>query len=179
MKRRMIRHSGSFICHAGLRPASPKLQRGESGIFKIPGPSFAQAMAGRQARDDKFSPSRILRGDRFRQNLLYGLILGIAIGIAVMVFRMGVKDVQAAWSSAHIQWMKRQQLKVVNSSAGTLHQNAPIAITIDTKTLSDQHVIKSDCSDLRVTYQPDEQTSTDLTRHLVYPGNTTCSTSTA
>jgi len=127
----------------------------------------------------RLSPTISLRKLRFRQNLLYGLILGIAVGIAVMVFRMGVKDVQAVWSPAHIQWMKRQQLKVVNSSTATLHQNTPIAITVDTKTLSDQHVIKSDCSDLRVTYQPDEQTSTDLTRHLVYPGNTTCSTSTA
>jgi len=44
------------------------------------------------------SPSLVLRKALFHTNFTYGIILGVAVGIAFMVFKIGVKDVQAIWS---------------------------------------------------------------------------------
>ncbi len=85
------------------------------------------------------------------------------------------------WTGGGGAWQARKQLTVTNHSAATLSANTTIAITIDTATLVAQNKLKSNCADLRVVYQPSSSTTTELTRHLVFPttasGAGTCSTS--
>ncbi|KKT37864.1 MAG: hypothetical protein UW22_C0017G0017 [Candidatus Gottesmanbacteria bacterium GW2011_GWB1_44_11c] len=125
-------------------------------------------------RSSPLSPSRVLQKDRFREYFRYGVILGIAVGIAILVFKTGIKDVQAIWSPTLGAWAYRQQLNIVNSSSVSLSANTTIAVSIDTKALINAGKLKSDCSDLRIAYQPSDSSNTVLTHHPVYPAAGTC-----
>ncbi|EKD99698.1 MAG: laminin G sub protein, partial [uncultured bacterium] len=113
------------------------------------------------------------------------VLLPFSIGMLVILIPIAIytvakpSKVQAQWWDQGGSYIKRQQLNVVNSSAATLHANTTIAVTVNTKALVDQHLLQADCDDLRVLYQPNNATSTELTRHLVYPGGGTCASSTA
>jgi len=108
---------------------------------------------------------------------LIGCVL-ILIPVVIALFRHP-SPTQAIWAPTLGTWSQRRQLNVVNSSSATLHANTTIAVTVDTKSLIGQGKLKSDCSDLRVVYQPSDTTNTELTRHLVYPSGGTCGSSTA
>lgn len=83
------------------------------------------------------------------------------------------------WTSGNGNWQARKQLTVANNSSASLSSGTPIAISIDTSTLVASGKLRADCADLRILYQPSSTTTTELTRHLVFPGTTTCATSTA
>jgi len=86
---------------------------------------------------------------------------------------------EAAWSSNMEAWGKRQLLNVVNNSGDTLATGTTIAVTVDTQSLANAHLVQSDCDDLRVLYQPTSTTWTEISRSLVYPGGLSCASSTA
>lgn len=113
----------------------------------------------------------------------YILKFAVVLPLFLVVFLWGysffIQGVQAIWSPLMGSWKYRQQLNIVNSSGVTLHTSSTIAVTIDTKTLVSQGKLKSDCSDIRVVYQPNDQTNTELTRHLVFPGASNCGSSQA
>jgi len=116
-------------------------------------------------------------------NIRKGLIiLSVILVLGGIFFHLagGAKAIQ--WWPGGTSFAYRKQLTITNSSAVTLSANTTVAITVDTQTLVQQGKLQSDCDDLRVLYQPNSSTSTEVTRHLVYGSNAsgalTCSTST-
>ncbi|MGB4965639.1 MAG: LamG-like jellyroll fold domain-containing protein, partial [Microgenomates group bacterium] len=83
------------------------------------------------------------------------------------------------WTGGNGAWGARKQLTVTNNSAASLSSGTSIAISIDTASLVGTGKLRPDCADLRILYQPSSSTTTELTRHIVFPGNSTCATSTA
>ena len=82
------------------------------------------------------------------------------------------------WPDGGNMWKMRKQLTVTNNSAANLSSGTTVAITMDTSALVSAGKLQSDCDDLRVLYQPSSTTTTEVTRHLIFPSGTTCSTST-
>ncbi len=111
--------------------------------------------------------------------------LKIGAGLFVLIILLAgtaawfARPTLAAWWPGGTSWLKRQHLTVNNNSPQALSADTTIAITIDTQTLYNQGKLKSDCSDIRIVYQPDYQTATDLDRYISYPGGGSCSTSAA
>ncbi len=83
------------------------------------------------------------------------------------------------WTGGNGAWGARKQLTVTNNSSASLSSGTSIAISIDTSSLVGTGKLRSDCADLRILYQPSSSTTTELTRHIIFPGNSTCATSTA
>ena len=116
-----------------------------------------------------------------RRKILFSIlaILIVLTSIRLIFFN---KEAEAAWwqgSSGGSSWLKRQKVPVVNNSGDSLATNTTIAITINTKNLVNLGKLQSDCDDLRVLYQPNESTATELDRVISYPGGGSCSTSEA
>src|SRR3989344_2394644 len=114
-----------------------------------------------------------------RRRKILSSILAILILITSIRFAFFGKEALAGWSTAHAAWAKRKQLKITNNSGDSLAANTTIAVTVNTKDLVTLGKIQSDCDDLRVVYQPDSSTNTELDRFLSYAGGLTCSTSEA
>jgi hypothetical protein len=115
-----------------------------------------------------------------RKKRLLALAAIVLILVPIVAFTLlNMRDTQAAWWPGGSAWAKRQRVPVVNNSGATLSADTTIAITLNTKQLVEQGRLKSDCSDLRVLYQPNNTTATDLPRYLSYPGGATCATSEA
>jgi hypothetical protein len=113
-----------------------------------------------------------------RKSRLIALGAIVLILVPIVVFTLlNLRDTQAAWSTLHREWKTRQRVPITNNSGASLSAETTIAITIDTKELVETGKLNTDCSDLRVLYQPNDQTSEELPRHLSYPGGQTCATS--
>jgi hypothetical protein len=113
-----------------------------------------------------------------RKQRLIALFIAIAVILPTIIFTLlNTKDTQAAWSALHREWKTRQRTPITNNSGATLSENTTVAITIDTKELVETGKLNTNCSDLRVLYQPNNTTSTELPRHLSYPAGETCATS--
>ena len=82
------------------------------------------------------------------------------------------------WPDGGTAWLNRKQLTLTNNSGGNLNANAVVTVTIDTQSLYTLGKLKSDCSDLRIVYNPNSTTYKDLNRYVGFPSGTTCSTST-
>lgn len=113
-------------------------------------------------------------------------LIRLSISLIVLVFVITsyfilVKRTSAAgwWPDGGNSWKMRKALTITNNSAGNLSSGSTIAITIDTKSLYDAGKLQSDCDDIRILYQPNSSTATEVTRHLIFPSGTTCSTSTS
>ena len=97
----------------------------------------------------------------------------------------GVYDVQTGKTISqngwwHSDWGKRKQLSLINNSGQAFEANTTYQVTINTKELYDQGNVQADCDDLRMVYQPDLNTITQLNHHLMpAQGSSDCSTSTA
>ncbi|RJR27994.1 hypothetical protein C4561_00620 [candidate division WWE3 bacterium] len=87
------------------------------------------------------------------------------------------KDVEALWSPGHIKWEKRQRITLTNQSSENLAASTTVAISVNTKELYDSGKAQVDCDDIRVLYQPNDSTNTEMSVHLEYPNNSACSTS--
>lgn len=118
-----------------------------------------------------------LNKHKLRRSLItFGVFIALAGG-----FLFYTNNASAApwWTGGGGSWGARKQLTVANNSSSSLSSGTPIAISIDTSTLVASGKLRADCADLRILYQPSSTTTTELTRHLVFPGSTTCATSTA
>jgi len=106
-------------------------------------------------------------------------MIAVLVALGTWVVKNTKIEVMASWAPSFTGYAKRQLLNVVNSSSDSLAATTTIAVTVDTKSLANQHLVQSDCDDLRVVYQPDSNTHTELSRYLVFPGGSSCTTSTA
>src|SRR3989338_4550292 len=116
-----------------------------------------------------------------RKRLILMLFVFVSLTLAAYFSLLNLKSVEAVqwWPDGGNSWKMRKQLTVTNNSAANLSSGTTVAITVDTKALYDTGKLQSDCDDLRVLYQPSSTTTTEVTRHLIYPAGTTCATSTA
>ncbi|OGK16878.1 hypothetical protein A3H80_04655 [Candidatus Roizmanbacteria bacterium RIFCSPLOWO2_02_FULL_37_19] len=119
-------------------------------------------------------------GKRTRNFLLFFVFFLIITTPLVYLSLKYVKQVKAVqwWPNGGTSWEQRKQLTLTNNSAANLSSGTTVTITVDTKTLYDSGKLQSDCDDLRILYQPSSSQATEVTRHLVFPSGTTCSTST-
>ena len=113
--------------------------------------------------------------------LLSALLAAILI-IGVWGYFHARSAYAAPWSPAHSAWMQRQQITVVNNSGSTLDSSTPYQMTINTQALyqaSTSNILPS-CDDLRVVYQPNNTTATELPRsYALASGSTDCTNSSA
>jgi hypothetical protein len=114
-----------------------------------------------------------------RRKMLSGILTILIVLTSIRFVFFSPRNAQAAWSPDHTAWGKRKRAPVVNNSTDSLAADTTIAITVNTKDLVDTGKLQKDCDDLRVLYQPDSSTNTELTRYLSYPGGGSCSTSEA
>jgi len=110
-----------------------------------------------------------------RRKILISLLalLVLVTGIRFIFFAPG--DIEAAWSPAHNAWARRKRLTVTNDSTDSLASGTAIAVSIDTKTLYQLGKLQEDCDDIRIVYQPDSSTYTNLDRYLSVSGEGNCS----
>lgn len=85
----------------------------------------------------------------------------------------------AWWDGEGENWQKRKQLTLTNLASENLVANTTVSVTINTKELVDAGSLQSNCADLRIVYNPDENTHTELNRYVHFPSGTTCATSEA
>lgn len=112
----------------------------------------------------------------------YRVVLGLCIfTFLILGYLFVVKETSAVqwWPDGGNAWKQRKQLTVTNNSSANLSSGSTVAINIDTASLVSAGKLQSDCDDLRILYQPNSSTTTEVTRHLVFSSGTTCSTSTA
>ncbi len=105
----------------------------------------------------------------------------LAVSLIVLILATSLhlllnRSALAAWSPTHGDWAKRKQLTITNDSADSLASGTAIAISIDTKTLYELGKLQEDCDDIRIVYQPDSSTYTNLDRYLSVPGGASCGT---
>ena len=114
------------------------------------------------------------------------IFAGSLILIILPLIINGLLDLRSAkaapwWqnTSGGGSWLKRQRLTVTNNSGDSLANGTTIAVSINTKLLATSYKLQSDCDDLRVLYQPNSTTFTELDRFVSYPGGGSCGTSEA
>ena len=105
--------------------------------------------------------------------LIFAAITGLA------AFWLSKPAVAAFWSAQENggTWAQRKQLTVTNNSGDSLASTTTVAVSVDTKSLYDSGKLQSDCDDLRIVYQPNATTFTELSRYVV--NSSSCATSTA
>src|SRR3989344_9125007 len=115
-----------------------------------------------------------------RKSLILMLFVFVSLTLAAYFSLLNLKSVEAVqwWPDGGNSWKMRKQLTVTNNSAANLSSGTTVAITMDTSALVSAGKLQSDCDDLRILYQPSSTTTTEVTRHLIFPSGTTCSTST-
>src|SRR3990167_2200752 len=134
----------------------------------------------RHTATDPFSFSQMVKDMvKTRKRLAFTLTLFlILLPIAYLSLRyLSPAHATQWWPDGGNAWKMRKQLTVTNNSAANLSSGTTVAITMDTSSLVSAGKLQSDCDDLRILYQPSSTTTTEVTRHLVFPSGTTCSTS--
>ena len=140
-------------------------------------------------RSDLVKSVSLIRSDLLkriprRQRLIF---LGAILLVLAPLIINGLLDLRNAKAEAPFwqntsgggSWLKRQRLTVTNNSGDSLANGTTIAVSINTKLLATSYKLQSDCDDLRVLYQPNSTTFTELDRFVSYPGGGSCGTSEA
>ncbi len=124
-------------------------------------------------------PAR-LRAHRRKLALFAGALI-LLVGPTVYLTLIRPNQTKAApWATTATDWQKRKRLSLINNSGQTLIATTTYSITLNTKELVDAGDLNSDCSDLRIYYQPDENTNTKLAYYFdPASGTTGCSDSEA
>jgi len=115
---------------------------------------------------------------RDRKKLLFfaGIIM-ILLPVAYLTLKKPSTAEASWWAGGGGEWQKRKHLTITNDSTDDLAANTTVAVSLDTKGLADTGKVKSDCADVRIVYQPNSTTQTELDRYLSYPDGQTCETS--
>ena len=96
--------------------------------------------------------SRIARSLHLQISLV---ILTIFVPLALIVLWYGKHPALAGWwPDGGTAWLNRKQLTLTNNSGGNLNANAVVTVTVDTQSLYTLGKLKSDCSVLRIIYNP-------------------------
>ena len=114
-----------------------------------------------------------------RKRVLTFLSTLLVLVAASALFLRLTSPAMAAWWPSQINgttWSHRQQLTLTNNSGDDLASTTTVAVTVNTKSLSALNKLQSDCDDLRIVYQPDSTTFTELSRYISYPGGGSCTT---
>jgi hypothetical protein len=121
-------------------------------------------------------------------NSLYKILVGISVVIVITLMPLVIlsfvkaRGAQAGWwqsQSGGTTWAHRQQLTLTNNSGEDLAANTTVAVTVNTKSLVSSGKLQSDCDDLRIVYQANSTTTTELSRYISYPSGGTCATAEA
>jgi len=117
-------------------------------------------------------------GIKDRKKLLFFAgILMILLPVAYLTLKKPSTAEASWWTGGGGEWQKRKHLTITNDSTDDLAANTTVVVSLDTKSLADTGKVRSDCADVRVVYQPDSSTQTELDRYLSYPDGQTCETS--
>jgi len=113
-----------------------------------------------------------------RKKLLFfaGIIM-ILLPVAYLTLRKPSTVEASWWTGGGGEWQKRKHLTITNDSSDDLAANTTVAVSLNTKGLADGGKVRSDCNDIRIVYQPNSTTQTELDRYLSYPDGQTCETS--
>lgn len=108
------------------------------------------------------------------------IIIALAIVASIFAY-VTLNSVHAMpWSPNHKSWNLRKQLTLVNNANVTLNTYTTYQISLDTRTLYQAGTLKANCDDIRVVYQPNGSTNTELKRAILIPnGATSCADSTS
>lgn len=112
-------------------------------------------------------------------------LIAVVSLISLILFLHFASGAKAApwWTGGGGSWKARKLVTITNNSSSNLSSGTTVAISVDTQSLVNAGKLKSNCADLRILYQPDSSTTTEVTRHLVYSSNTSgiesCATSKA
>jgi len=117
-------------------------------------------------------------GIKDRKKLLFfaGIIM-ILLPVAYLTLKKPSTAEASWWTGGGGEWQKRKHLTITNESTENLAANTTITVSLDTKSLADGGKVRLDCNDIRVVYQPDSSTQTELDRYLTYPDGQACETS--
>jgi hypothetical protein len=119
-------------------------------------------------------------GKHRRESALVALLLIVVLAPLVYLTLIKPRIATAGWwPNGGNLWEKRKQLTLTNDSTEDLAANTTVAVTIDTQTLVNNGQLQDDCDDLRILYQPDSSTFTELARNIVPADGGTCATSEA
>ncbi len=127
-------------------------------------------------RKFSFKAGKFKLKKRLRLLFLFFLISGIFTTIFLLLAHPSL----AAWwpgTSGGSTWTQRKQLTVINDSGSAISSGTTIAVSLDTRSLYQAGKIRPDCADLRIVYQPNSTTFTELARAIVTPNNVSCSQS--
>lgn len=98
------------------------------------------------------------------------LVLFVIELLVIKVFN--TKAFAAPWAPSMGAYSQRKQLEFTNTTGQTLESGTTYQITVDTKTLYDNGYLQSGCQDLRVIYQPNDATATELATYADPAGDT-------
>jgi len=117
-------------------------------------------------------------GIKDRKKLLFfaGIIM-ILLPVAYLTLKKPSTAEASWWTGGGGEWQKRKHLTITNDSTDDLAANTTVAVSLDTKALADGGKVRSNCADVRVVYQPNSTTQTELDRYLSYPDGESCETS--
>jgi len=118
-----------------------------------------------------------LTGKSRKKLLFFAGIIMILLPVAYLTLKKPATAEASWWTGGGGEWQKRKHLTITNDSSDDLAANTTVAVSLDTKSLADTGRVRSDCNDIRIVYQPNSTTQTELDRYLSYPGGQTCETS--
>ena len=107
------------------------------------------------------------------------IILVIFLPLVLLGLRLTRPVLAGWWPDGGTAWLNRKQLTLTNNSGGNLNANAVVTVTVDTQSLYTLGKLKSDCSDLRIIYNPNSTTFKDLNRYIGSPAGGGCTSATA
>ncbi len=147
--------------------------------FRQPLINLSGKLAGPLGRLQKL-PGRVLKVIRFSKTRRVGMFFIGMLIIIIPIFLFIIKNpklTEAGWwlGDGGGAWQKRKALTITNDSTEDLAANTTIAVTVNTKELVNTGKLQDNCDDLRVVYQPDSITHTELDRYVSVSGNTDCS----
>ncbi len=106
-------------------------------------------------------------------------LIALILPLLYLTFRTPGEVKAAPWSKIHTDYTQRKRLTLINNSGQTLPAGTTYKITLDTQALVESDALLSTCDDLRVLYQPNNDTAIELNRNIEYVGGGTCASSNA
>ncbi len=116
-----------------------------------------------------------------RRIFVVAVVILLLLGPTVYLTLIHPKSTEAApWAQTAGSWTKRKNVILTNNSGQTFEANTTYAINVNTQELVAAGDLNTDCSDLRVYYQPTDTTSTKLAYYFdVAAEATNCADSTS
>lgn len=104
--------------------------------------------------------------------------LVVIVPVAYLLLNNTV-EAEAGWWVTDTPWQKRHRLNLTNNSSENFAAGNTVSITVNTMQMYSNRELNADCSDLRILYQPNNNTQQELSRHVVFENDGDCTTSDA